>query len=1046
MVFVLNQHQDKWGSDTHTRVDMYKLRDLESRSMTYDFHGGYYVRGSSLPGMGDYTRRLDVYQLPSVNKNSEWREWTHPDIGVDVRDFVLQTDYDLLVLLEAGEPISDHETTEDSPDALQHIKIHLRSLETGQPHPAAACPVLECQLPSYMQSMCSFYAQVVGRYISVFFQVLAWRGTRSYELKIWDWTTGKLISLILIPCPVTFTDGGLRHQAHLDIYKFDEPSTDDAIAQPAQLIASLYLPEVPEVTGTRFIISRFSCRCDPPPSPSAQIAVPYVGRPKIYDLASNNRVLCVAMEALNIRVNTGGRTRTKSMLYISCADLVDMVMDILDKSTQESTVVTIPWKDWGNKASWVDIGQIYTGNQCYVHGQRTVGLVYARNENIAEDAEEETTRIHSLVIFDFDPVRVKQASRQVRRGVRISDPKAESAWDIPAEETKLMRNLFLAGETKADRLFSVRSTLINEEFHSPYCYVMIDEEHVVIVLQDLGGRKSSEGFVEMVSDDSAELQYLIELYSFGYVAPGNPRRDLLSTEKVQLLKQHQKRWKSTSWTQVDVYPLKKRNLNGDTSTYDYCGGVYAQGSSFPGGQYTRRLDLYQIPSVNKGIPWKQWSFDDLGVDTRDFVMQPEYDLLVLLESNQTVLYPNSAGINEGEPDRTHYFTIHLRTLGTNEPHPDAARPTINYSTPSYRRTTSSFYFQIVGRYLAVQFLVTNASGSDKFKLRVWDWTTGKDVTYIEPWQPGAKTFTFLSDQLILIPCLEVVSTGGVGLLHPRTHGKMAVFTFNEPNDDNPAEGARQIATFELPDSSSPFLYLQGLSCRCDPAPGPSFRSATRHDSRPKLFDLAPESRVLCLKMKSPGVIPIDEMESTLYIQFTDLIDAVTHLLEGPTDKPVLNIPWENWVKGTSWVDTDLLYTGNECYVYGQRVVSVGLDHTDDDSDLNEITAALLRRRSSLCVFDFDPIRNKREILLTESEIEIFYPKTDTVLGTWSDGPSLRNTFVEGEHTADTPFALRKTLINERLDQHYYVMIDDEHILMAQQRHGRESSLIVYSFN
>ncbi|KAF8707526.1 6-phosphogluconate dehydrogenase, decarboxylating, partial [Rhizoctonia solani] len=526
-------------------------------------------------------------------------------------------------------------------------------------------------------------------------------------------------------------------------------------------------------------------------------------------------------------------------------------------------------------------------------------------------------------------------------------------------------------------------------------------------------------------DDSAELQYLIELYSFGYVAPGNPRRDLLSTEKVQLLKQHQKRWKSTSWTQVDVYPLKKRNLNGDTSTYDYCGGVYAQGSSFPGGQYTRRLDLYQIPSVNKGIPWKQWSFDDLGVDTRDFVMQPEYDLLVLLESNQTVLYPNSAGINEGEPDRTHYFTIHLRTLRTNEPHPDAARPTINYSTPSYRRTTSSFYFQIVGRYLAVQFLVTNASGSDKFKLRVWDWTTGKDVTYIEPWQPGAKTFTFLSDQLILIPCLEVVSTGGVGLLHPRTHGKMAVFTFNEPNDDNPAEGARQIATFELPDSSSPFLYLQRLSCRCDPAPGPSFRSATRHDS-PKLFDLAPESRVLCLKMKSPGVIPIDEMESTLYIQFTDLIDAVTHLLEGPTDKPVLNIPWENWVKGTSWVDTDLLYTGNECYVYGQRVVSVGLDHTDDDSDLNEITAALLRRRSSLCVFDFDPIRNKREILLTESEIEIFYPKTDTVLGTWSDGPSLRNTFVEGEHAADTPFALRKTLINERLDQHYYVMLDDEH--------------------
>jgi hypothetical protein len=165
-----------------------------------------------------------------------------------------------------------------------------------------------------------------------------------------------------------------------------------------------------------------------------------------------------------------------------------------------------------------------------------------------------------------------------------------------------------------------------------------------------------------------------------------------------------------------------------SSTYDFCGGIYAQGCSLIGGTYTRRLDLYQLPSINKGLSWKQWTFDDLGVDTRDFVMQPDYDLLVLLELKQTILYPNSAAINERDPDRTQYFTIHLRTLGTNEPHPDAARSTISYSTPSYRRTTSSFYFQIVGRYLAIQFLVTDATGSDKFRLRVWDWTTGNDVT------------------------------------------------------------------------------------------------------------------------------------------------------------------------------------------------------------------------------------------------------------------------------------------------------------------------------
>ncbi|CAE6391018.1 unnamed protein product [Rhizoctonia solani] len=506
----LQQHQDKWGSDIHMKVDTYKLRDLEARSMTYDFHGGTYVRGSSLPGMGECTRRLDVYQLPSINKGTEWKEWSHADLGIDIRDFALQTDYDLLVLLEADEPVSDGKVSGRSgasPDAMQHIKIHLRSLETGQPHPVAVRPILECQVPSYMQSMCSFSAQVVGRYLAVFFQVLAWRGTRCYELRVWDWTVGRLISyiepsidgaesftflsdrLILVPCPVTFaSDGKLTHQAHLDIYKFDEPSSGDATAQPACLVASFCLPGA---TETQTIISRFSCRCDPAPSPSAQTAVPYVGHPRIYDIASENRVLCIAIEALNFRAGNGGRSRTKSMLYIPCMGLLSAVKDSFDEYTQGDSAVAILWNDWAEMTSWIDVGQIYTGNQCYVYGQRTVGLVYARSEDIADDAEEETTRIHSLVIFDFDPVRVKRASQRTRPGVRISNPETENAWDIPMEETKLMRNMFLGGELKANTPFSVRTTLINERFHSPYCYVMIDEEHVVIVLQDLGGRESS---------------------------------------------------------------------------------------------------------------------------------------------------------------------------------------------------------------------------------------------------------------------------------------------------------------------------------------------------------------------------------------------------------------------------------------------------------------------------------------------------------------------------------------------------------------------------
>ncbi|CAE7212593.1 unnamed protein product [Rhizoctonia solani] len=577
----------------------------------------------------------------------------------------------------------------------------------------------------------------------------------------------------------------------------------------------------------------------------------------------------------------------------------------------------------------------------------------------------------------------------------------------------------------------------------------LPQEIIVYILawtlpQDLLKWRQACRLLKQFIDGSAELQYLIELYSFGYVPPSNPRHDILYPEKLRLVKEHQRQWKTTSWTQVDMYPLKKRNSSSVSSTYDFCGGIYAQGFSLPGiGEHTRRLDLYQLPSVNRGTPWKQWSIEDLGVDVRDFVMQPDYDLLVLLEINKSLPRSNPDGI-EGAPDLTQYFTIHLRTLGTNQPHPDAARPTISYSTPSYRRTRPSFYFQIVGRYLAVQFLISSVS-SEKFQLRVWDWTTGKDVTYIEPWRAGAESFTFLSDRLVLIPCLQVVSENEDGLHDPRTHGKLIVFTFTDPMGDQPAREARPIASFDLPNAANPFLDLQGLSCRCDPAPVPSFRSATRHDGIPKLFDLAPENRVLCLKMRSQAVIPVDQVESTLYIQFADLVRAVSHLLDEPADKPMLNIPWKDWAKGTSWVDTDLLFTGNECYVFGQRVVSVGLDRSEMDSEMEEIDT-LIRRFSSLCVFDFDPIRVKRAELSSESGVEIFDPKKDSILGVWGEGPSLRSTFVEGEHAADAPFTLRKTLINERLGHHYYVMVDEEHVVMVLQRFGRESSLIVYSFS
>lgn len=549
-----------------------------------------------------------------------------------------------------------------------------------------------------------------------------------------------------------------------------------------------------------------------------------------------------------------------------------------------------------------------------------------------------------------------------------------------------------------------------------------------------------------IIDTSAELQYLLELYSFGYVPPSNPRLDLSYTEKLSLLREHQRQWKTTVSTKVNTYPLR-RTKTGYSSTYDFYGGVYVRGSSLHSGGHTRCLDMYQFPSVNRGVEWKQWSHSDLGVDVRDFAMEPDYDLLVLMELNDIV--PDRSA-PEGAPNATQYFTIHIRSLETNQPHPDAGRATIAYNCPAWTGSGCSFYFQVVGRYLAVVFLISGnrPARSHAHRLTVWDWTTGKMITYVEPTADGAESFTFINDRLFLIP--RPGSEGDAGDLH---RGRLDIYTFTEPMGDSPAQPARRIASLMLPELADTTATITKLSCRCDPAPSPSSQSATRHRGHPRIFQLAPDNRVLCLMIEAVIISNArgewSQSEGTLYVPFADMLSAVAHLLGEPSSDSAVEVAWKDWAKRTSWVDTDGLHTGNECYVHGQRVVSTGVGRTDDsgtDSDSDD-EGSRRSRVPILTVLDFDPIRVKHELLQSESDIEIFEPTSGNLLDFSVSEDVLRATFLEGEHKAATQCALRKTVINERLTSNHYVMVDDEHVVFVlQNRWGGESSLITYSFN
>ncbi|KAG9079355.1 hypothetical protein FS749_008585, partial [Ceratobasidium sp. UAMH 11750] len=230
-------------------------------------------------------------------------------------------------------------------------------------------------------------------------------------------------------------------------------------------------------------------------------------------------------------------------------------------------------------------------------------------------------------------------------------------------------------------------------------------------------------FLWTLIDSSAELQYLIELYTLGYVPPTHPHPTQTYAESLELLRAHKSRTTSISKLKPKRYPLQQTR-SGYTSTYDFYGGVYARGSTLNSlSNATRRLELYQLASVNKQTEFKQWTHRDVGVDTRDFAMEPDFDLLVLLELAEQTVDPDAT---QGTPNLVQHFNVNLRSLETCAAHPDAARPVIRHSLHSFPLMTWSFYFQIVGRYLAVLFLI--GVENQPCQLRVWDWTTGNAVT------------------------------------------------------------------------------------------------------------------------------------------------------------------------------------------------------------------------------------------------------------------------------------------------------------------------------
>lgn len=118
-------------------------------------------------------------------------------------------------------------------------------------------------------------------------------------------------------------------------------------------------------------------------------------------------------------------------------------------------------------------------------------------------------------------------------------------------------------------------------------------------------------------DDLSVIQYKIELLATGM--EDGPPGGLSPAQRLEKLRKYQDAWRTLRMSRKDEVKM----LSGQV--WELYGGVFAQGRG------SRAIKFWQLPSVIRGVKEEEWEHDDLGINIRDFGMDPSQDLLVMIE-------------------------------------------------------------------------------------------------------------------------------------------------------------------------------------------------------------------------------------------------------------------------------------------------------------------------------------------------------------------------------------------------------------------------------
>ncbi|KAI6154469.1 hypothetical protein EDD17DRAFT_1490102 [Pisolithus thermaeus] len=275
---------------------------------------------------------------------------------------------------------------------------------------------------------------------------------------------------------------------------------------------------------------------------------------------------------------------------------------------------------------------------------------------------------------------------------------------------------------------------------------------------------------------SMELQYRIELVADGMV--DGPPSSLTVGERLTRLRELRRSWATLQWSSKICVPMP-----GPCHAYELVGGVFCKmHHSAPQPFRARHLTAAWLPSA-LDPQGRTLVRENVGFPTRDFAVDPSQDLIIYFKGGEGNVFA---------------LELCVRTLSTNEAHPEARSPTLRASV---LLPVSSAFMQIVDDIIGMWFLIE----PERTHITLWNWKTGKVIvdqsTFCAP--PKTWDVSFISSRAFF------VTTAQKG-------GTIEIFTFD--GDPTEPEGS----------SSHPLLLT---------------RSSSAHESTASNFVTQPKSNV-----------------------------------------------------------------------------------------------------------------------------------------------------------------------------------------------------------